>query len=77
MFAYWPTLVLTLLYLLFVWYGPKLMKNRQPFEFRYTLFVYNLALVALNYHICSEVSFHIYEFESSIFWLENCYITRF
>lgn len=55
MWAYWPTLALTCLYLFIVYVGPKLMRNHQPFEFRWTLFVYNAVLVALNFHIFSEL----------------------
>jgi len=55
MSAYWPTFALTAAYLIIVYIGPKLMTSRPPFEFRWTLFVYNAVLVALNFHICSEV----------------------
>jgi len=56
MSAYWPTFALTAAYLIIVYVGPKLMNSRPPFEFRWTLFLYNAGLVALNLHICSEVS---------------------
>ena len=52
--AYWPTLALTAAYLLLVWIGPLLMKNRQPFNCQWLLHVYNPALVLLNGYICFE-----------------------
>ena len=55
MWAYWPTLALTGLYLLAVYVGPKLMARRPAFEFRWTLFAYNIGLVAVNMHIFTEV----------------------
>jgi len=55
MSAYWPTIALTAAYLIIVCAGPKLMNSRPALEFRWTLFLYNAGLVALNCHICSEV----------------------
>ena len=54
--AYTPTILLTLAYLVIVWVGPHLMKNREPVKLKYTLFFYNIGLVALNFHIFFEVS---------------------
>lgn len=54
--GYTPTLVLSGLYLVAVYIGPKLMKDREPFKFKYTLFIYNFILIIMNFHICSEVS---------------------
>lgn len=54
--SYSPTLLLTAAYLILVWIGPKIMRNREPLQLKYTLFVYNMALVALNFHIFYEVS---------------------
>ena len=54
--GYTPTLVLTALYLLAVYIGPKIMKDREPYKMKTALIVYNFALVALNFHISSEVS---------------------
>lgn len=51
-----PTLQLTALYLVFVYIGPKFMKNREPFDCKMLLAAYNLALVALNLYIFLEVS---------------------
>lgn len=55
MSAYWPTLAITAAYILAVVIGPKLMQNRQPFQFRWTLFFYNLLLVIINLHICLKL----------------------
>lgn len=57
MSAYTPTLVLTGLYLFVVWYGQRWMKERSAWEFKWTLFLYNMGLVVLNFHICSEVGY--------------------
>ena len=62
MHAYWPTLAITALYLMIVAIGPKLMASRQPFYLQYALSAYNLALVALNFHIFFEVG-SLYHFE--------------
>ncbi|KAI8439922.1 hypothetical protein MSG28_001378 [Choristoneura fumiferana] len=43
-----PTVVYTALYLFIVWLGPKLMKNRQPFQLTWLLVPYNLAMAGLN-----------------------------
>ena len=54
--GYTPTLVLTGLYLLAVYVGPNLMKDREPFKLKGALVLYNFGLVIMNFHICSEVS---------------------
>ena len=64
MSAYWPTLAITATYVLAVVIGPKLMQQRQPFHFRWTLFFYNLLLVIMNFHICRKVG--ILEFSLSL-----------
>ncbi|KAL5007553.1 hypothetical protein ScPMuIL_016359 [Solemya velum] len=53
--AYTPTIVLTVVYLIAVWLGPKLMENREPFQLKTPLFIYNIVLVIINFHICSEL----------------------
>lgn len=60
--ADWPlmdgisqTLALSGFYLLIVWLGPIYMQNKKPFTFRWTLVIYNLMLIVLNFHIASEV----------------------
>lgn len=52
----WPTIQLTILYLLIVYWGPKFMKERKPIDSKPLLAIYNLALVALNLYIVLEVS---------------------
>ncbi|KAL8614268.1 hypothetical protein ACOMHN_007606 [Nucella lapillus] len=56
--GYTPTLVLSALYLVAVYVGPRLMKNREPFQLKWALVVYNLGLVVLNFHICSELLYN-------------------
>ena len=50
-----PTLSLILLYLAFVNIGPKIMKNRQPFDMKPLLFVFNGFIVVLNFWMAWEV----------------------
>ena len=50
-----PTLAISSSYLLFLWLGPKYMKNREPFQLRKTLIVYNFSMVFLNFFIFKEV----------------------
>ncbi|CAG9134625.1 unnamed protein product [Plutella xylostella] len=40
-----------MLYLFIVWIGPKLMKNRRPFDLTWLMIPYNLAMAALNAYI--------------------------
>ena len=50
-----PTLCISTLYLLFVWLGPKWMKDREPFQMRLVLILYNFGMVLLNLFIFREV----------------------
>ncbi|PWA33546.1 hypothetical protein CCH79_00007447, partial [Gambusia affinis] len=50
-----PTLAISSSYLLFLWLGPKYMKNREPFQLRKTLIVYNFSMVFLNFFIFKEL----------------------
>lgn len=50
-----PTLIISTLYLLTVWLGPKWMKTREPFQFRFLLIFYNFGMVLLNFYIFKEV----------------------
>ncbi|KAI1892307.1 hypothetical protein AGOR_G00131990 [Albula goreensis] len=50
-----PTLGISCLYLLFLWLGPKYMQNREPFQFRKTLIIYNFSMVILNFYIFKEL----------------------
>lgn len=51
-----PTWGLILLYILFVIYAPRFMKNRAPFEMKPLLFVFNAAIVVLYVYLTREVS---------------------
>ncbi|KAI4904589.1 hypothetical protein NFI96_007279 [Prochilodus magdalenae] len=50
-----PTLGISALYLLFLWAGPRYMQNREPFQLRKTLIIYNFSMVLLNFYICKEL----------------------
>ncbi|CAI9164083.1 unnamed protein product [Rangifer tarandus platyrhynchus] len=50
-----PTLCISTLYLLFVWLGPKWMKDREPFQMRLVLILYNFGMVLLNLFIFREL----------------------
>lgn len=54
-----PTLAISTSYLLFLWLGPKYMKNREPFQLRKTLIVYNFSMVFLNFFIFKEVDISV------------------
>lgn len=51
-----PTLMYTILYLLIVWAGPKIMKKRKAFKLTWALVPYNLAMACLNAYISIQVS---------------------
>lgn len=50
-----PTMVLVAIYLSIVKFGPAYMKNRKPFNVKYPLLVYNIAIMALNFYIATEL----------------------
>ncbi|XP_065911473.1 very long chain fatty acid elongase 4-like isoform X2 [Dysidea avara] len=50
-----PTVLLCALYLLCVAVGPRVMKNREPFDLRRVLIIYNFALVALSGYIVYQL----------------------
>ncbi|XP_063724016.1 very long chain fatty acid elongase 4-like [Symsagittifera roscoffensis] len=52
---YAPTFVMTVLYLSAVKFLPIYMRNRKPLKLNRLMVVYNLALVALNFHIFKEL----------------------
>ena len=52
----WPVFAIVATYLLFVKYGTLAMKNREPFDLKYLMLVYNFVLVVLSVYISSEVS---------------------
>lgn len=51
-----PTIGYTILYLIIVYVGPRLMKKREPFRLTWALVPYNLAMALLNLYIAMEVS---------------------
>ena len=51
-----PTLTIIFLYLMMVRYGPRLMKNRAPFEMKPVLLVFNTGVVAFYAYLVKEVS---------------------
>ena len=52
----WPTYISCFIYIVSSWkIGPYLMRNREPFQLKYVLVVYNTLLLYLNYHITKEV----------------------
>ncbi|XP_033108636.1 elongation of very long chain fatty acids protein 4-like [Anneissia japonica] len=50
----WPSVGFIIAYLLFVWLGPKFMKNKQPFDLKSTILVYNAMLVVLSIYMFKE-----------------------
>lgn len=53
-----PLVVIIAAYLFFCIYaGPRLMRNRKPFELKNTLLLYNAVQVALSVYMVYEVSF--------------------
>ncbi|XP_024083925.1 elongation of very long chain fatty acids protein 4 isoform X2 [Cimex lectularius] len=50
-----PTFLYTILYLVIVGIGPRLMKNRKPFKLNWCLVPYNLAMSLLNLYIAIEL----------------------
>ncbi|XP_034240497.1 elongation of very long chain fatty acids protein 4-like [Thrips palmi] len=50
-----PTLAYTVLYLIMVMVGPKLMKNRKPFDLKKVMIAYNLSMCVLNAFIAVEL----------------------
>lgn len=71
-----PTLAISTSYLLFLWLGPKYMKNREPFQLRKTLVIYNFSMVFLNLFIFKEVLyFPFFLWESPPKSPLNCLLT--
>lgn len=58
--SFTPSLVSILCYLLFVYIGPKFMKDREPIEFKRFMMIYNMGATLLNIHIFVEV--HSYNY---------------
>ncbi|KFV13532.1 Elongation of very long chain fatty acids protein 2, partial [Pterocles gutturalis] len=53
--SYLPTFFLTGAYLLCIWLGNKLMKDRPPFSLRALLIVYNLGITLLSLYMLIEL----------------------
>ncbi|XP_033103813.1 elongation of very long chain fatty acids protein 4-like, partial [Anneissia japonica] len=49
-----PTIIITLLYLLMVWWGPKIMKSHEPLEMKRIMMAYNFGCVFLSFYIVKE-----------------------
>lgn len=52
----WPSLVICVAYFVFVKMGPTIMANREPFELKKVLIVYNFCMVLLSTYCFVEVS---------------------
>ena len=52
-----PTFIITVFYALIVCYGPKIMKDREPFKLTNILIVYNFAITILSGYLVYEVNF--------------------
>ena len=50
-----PTIVMATLYLLFVRVAPGYMKDREPYQMKAFLFIFNTAIVVLNAYLSKEV----------------------
>lgn len=72
-----PTLIIIFLYLMMVRYGPRLMKNRAPFEMKPVLLVFNTGVVAFYAYLVKEVSGKLLvSFRGSFYWGGACMGTR-
>ena len=54
------TALITVLYLLIVYYGPKVMRDKQPFQLKNVLHIYNLTTCLLSGYLVYEVFFFNY-----------------
>ncbi|XP_052869827.1 elongation of very long chain fatty acids protein 4-like [Anopheles cruzii] len=50
-----PTLTCVCIYLFLVWIGPRIMRDRKPFDLTSFLIPYNLAMALLNLYICLQL----------------------
>lgn len=50
-----PTLVLTFIYLLIVYLGPKYMKNKMAYSLKNVLLLYNFGVTMLSFYMLVEV----------------------
>lgn len=52
----WPTAIICLSYIYIVKYvGPRFMKDREPFELRRILFIYNITMVLFSFYLFAEL----------------------
>ncbi|GFS10408.1 elongation of very long chain fatty acids protein [Elysia marginata] len=56
----WPVWILTILYLVCVFVGPRIMRDRKPFSLQYFMVVYNLGLVVLSLYMFAELILSAY-----------------
>lgn len=51
-----PTFLTAFAYIIFSWkLGPYLMKDKEPFQLKYPLIIYNMLMMYLNFHIFKEL----------------------
>ncbi|CAO1433370.1 unnamed protein product [Diamesa serratosioi] len=62
-----PTITGVALYLCMVWIGPKIMKNRKPFQLNGILVPYNLLMAALNLFICLRLTVAAFNLRYNLF----------
>ena len=51
----WLVWFLSVAYLLFVWLGPKYLRDKTPFDLRTPMIIHNIALVVFSTYMCIEV----------------------
>ncbi|XP_070557474.1 very long chain fatty acid elongase 4-like [Ptychodera flava] len=56
-----PTLAIIMLYLLIVLVGPKIMENREPFQLKVPMIIYNFFIMALSIHTWTQCVYHMYK----------------
>lgn len=61
-----PTFIITVFYALIVCYGPKIMKDREPFKLTNILIVYNFAITILSGYLVYEFLMSGWLFEYSL-----------
>ncbi len=64
-----PTLVFIIVYVLFVTFGGQLMRNRQAFDLRKLMFIYNCFQVIFYTYITLEVQKYKINFQNKIKFL--------
>lgn len=60
-----PMFVLIALYYTIVYYGPRIMKDRQPFKLKWVLVFYNMGVTLLNLYICTTLFFYAWKLNYS------------